>query len=123
LKVKSWKIGKFGFVLEVVSMVVLAGVLAFGGGVGLSVLYFGGLWLTVRRVVAGAWPKLALLGSFVVRSGLVLLGFYLVILWMGERWELLAVCLLGFIAGRTILVRRWGPRSAGASKRSIIPHS
>lgn len=102
---------------------ILAGVLAFGGGVGLSVLYFGGLWMTVRRVVAGAWPKLALLGSFVVRSGLVLLGFYLVILWMGERWELLVACLLGFIVGRTILVRRWGPRSTRASERSIVPHS
>jgi F1F0 ATPase subunit 2 len=103
-------------------MGILAGVLAFGGGVGLSVLYFGGLWLTVRRVVAGAWPKVALLGSFVVRSGLVLLGFYLVILWMGERWELLAACLLGFIVGRTLLVRRWGPRPARASESSIIPH-
>lgn len=104
-------------------MMVLAGVLAFGGGVGLSVLYFGGLWLTVRRVVAGAWPKVALLGSFVFRSGLVLLGFYLVILWMGERWELLAACLLGFIVGRTLLVRRWGPRPARASTHSITPPS
>ena len=104
-------------------MTVLYGVLAFGGGVGLSVLYFGGLWLTVRRVVAAEWPRSFLLGSFVVRTGLVLLGFYLVILWMGERWELLAACLLGFVVGRTILVRRWGPRSARDSKRSIIPHS
>ena len=104
-------------------MELLAGLLAFGGGVGLSVLYFGGLWLTVRRVVAEDWPQALLLGSFVVRAGLVLLGFYLVILWMGERWELLAACLLGFVVGRTILVRRWGPRSARDSKRSIIPHS
>jgi len=104
-------------------MVILAGVLAFGGGVGLSVLYFGGLWLTVRRVVAGAWPRMLLLGSFVVRAGLVLLGFYFVIRWMGERWELLAVCLLGFIVGRTVLMHRWGPRSARASERSPIPHS
>jgi F1F0 ATPase subunit 2 len=91
-------------------MGILAGVLAFGGGVGLSVLYFGGLWLTVRRVVEGEWPRMLLLGSFVGRAGVVLLGFYLVILWMGERWELLAICLVGFIVGRTMLVRRWGPR-------------
>ena len=96
-------------------MVVLTGMLAFGGGVGLSVLYFGGLWLTVRRVVVAEWPKGLLLGSFVVRTGLVLLGFYLVILWMGEQWELLVACLLGFIVGRTVLVRRWGPRSIHAS--------
>jgi F1F0 ATPase subunit 2 len=110
-------------VLEVVSMGILAGVLAFGSGVGLSVLYFGGLWLTVRRVVTGDWPRTVLLGSFVVRAGLLLLGFYLVILWMGERWELLAACLLGFIVGRTVLVRRWGPRPARASTRSITPPS
>jgi len=91
-------------------MELLAGLLAFGGGVGLSVLYFGGLWLTVRRVVAGDWPQALLLGSFVVRAGLVLLGFYLVILWMGEQWEFLAVSLLGFVVGRTVLVRRWRPR-------------
>jgi len=96
-------------------MAILSSVLAFGGGVGLSVLYFGGLWLTVQRVVEAEWPKMLLLGSFVVRTGLVLIGFYLVVLWMGERWELLAACLLGFIVGRTVLVRRWRPRPTHAS--------
>lgn len=91
-------------------MVVLAAVLAFGVGLGLSLLYFGGLWWTVRRVVAEGSPKMLLLGSFVVRTGFVLLGFYLVILWMGEQWEFLAAALLGFIVGRTVLVRRWRPR-------------
>jgi F1F0 ATPase subunit 2 len=80
-------------------------VLAFGAGGGLSLLYFGGLWLTVQRAVDDATrPTLLLLGSFVGRTAVVLLGFYLVIVLMDDQWMLLVASLLGFIAGRTILV-------------------
>jgi F1F0 ATPase subunit 2 len=83
-------------------------VLAFGAGGGLSLLYFGGLWLTVQRAVDDATrPTLLLLGSFVGRTALVLLGFHLVIVLMDDQWTLLVASLLGFIAGRTLLVRRW----------------
>ena len=69
-------------------------VLAFGAGGGLSLLYFGGLWLTVQRAVDDATRPTLLL----------LLGFYLVIVLMDDQWTLLVASLLGFIAGRTILV-------------------
>lgn len=94
----------------------IATILAFLAGGGLSLLYFGGLWLTVQRAVDGiSRPTLLLLGSFVGRTALVLLGFYLVIVLMGDQWLLLVACLIGFILGRTILVRRWRPHPSAAS--------
>lgn len=83
--------------------------LALGWGGGLALLYFGGLWLTVQRAVEAAHPHWLLLASFVVRTALVLLGFFLVIAIMEGRWALLIASLLGFLVGRTVLVRRWRP--------------
>jgi F1F0 ATPase subunit 2 len=84
------------------------GLLAAGVGAGLSVYYFGGLWMTVQRAVAAEQPGALLLGSFVVRATGVMLGFALVLLLIGDRWELLGAALLGFIGTRAVLVRRWG---------------
>jgi len=85
------------------------GLLAAGVGAGLSVFYFGGLWMTVQRAVTAERPWALLLGSFVMRSAFVMLGFALVLLFMGDRWELLVAALAGFIGTRSVLVRRWRP--------------
>jgi hypothetical protein len=45
----------------------------------------------------------------VVRAGVSLVGFYVV---LGGGAARLMVCLLGFFVARTILVRRWLPASA-----------
>jgi F1F0 ATPase subunit 2 len=82
-----------------IGQLLLAGVV----GAGLGVVYFGGLWLTVRRLPEARWPALLLLGSMVGRTALTLLGFYVV---MGARWERLLACLAGFILARMVLVRR-----------------
>ena len=79
---------------------------ALGAGIGLGIFYFGGLWLTVRRLPTARWPAFLSLLSFFGRLGVVLFGFYLV---MGGPWERLLVCLLGFLGVRIILVRLWGP--------------
>jgi F1F0 ATPase subunit 2 len=65
----------------------------FGAGVGLGAFYFLGLWWTVRRLPTVRVPALWTTVSFVVRSGIVLAGFYLV---MAGRWENLLACLAGF---------------------------
>lgn len=92
--------------------------LSLMAGVGLSFFYFGGLWWTVRRVARVRHPKRLLLGSFVGRTVGVLGGFYLIIVAMGDRWELLAGALVGFLIGRTVLVQRWGPRPAAPQPTS-----
>ena len=78
---------------------------ALVAGLGVSVIYFGGLWLTVRRVPTARRPHLLVFGSLALR--LALAGAVIALLgWV--HWQLLAACMVGFIVGRIVLVRRWG---------------
>jgi len=81
-------------------------VLAAVAGAGLGLLYFGGLWLTVRRLAGSRRPVLLFGGSFLVRTALAVAGFYLVM--DGSLARALA-CLAGFIVVRQVLVARLRP--------------
>lgn len=72
-------------------------------GLGLGGLFFGGLWLSVRRLADVPAPGLWLPLGFVVRSGVVLAGFYLL---AAGGWQRLLTGLLGFVLAR-ILLTRW----------------
>lgn len=75
---------------------------ALAAGLCLGTFFFGGLWWTTRRALASSHSAAWFMGSFVVRTGVTLGGFYLV----GDgRWERLAVCLLGFIMARMAATR------------------
>ncbi len=76
--------------------------LACVAGVGLGVLFFGGLWWTVRKAVSSPQPALWFLGSLLVRTGVALTGLYFVSGGDGKR---LAACLVGFIAARLAVTR------------------
>lgn len=84
----------------------MALVLAVAAGAGLGLLYFGGLWLTVRRLPDFGRPALLFGASFAVRTALTLLGFYLV---MDGSWERMLACLVGFIIARKVLTSRLQP--------------
>jgi F1F0 ATPase subunit 2 len=73
----------------------------------LGFLYFRFLWMTVRRLALSLHPVRLLIISFVVRLGLVLGAFYL--LMDGEAGRLLLV-LGGFVAARELCKRLWGER-------------
>lgn len=88
-------------------------------GVVLGVLYFGGLWLTVRRVVEGRWSKTMLLMSFAVRAALILIGFYVILQVGGARWEGLALSLLGFMGTRLTLQRTLSPAFPTATTKNV----
>lgn len=81
--------------------------LAWAAGLGLGMLYFGGLWYTMRALPTTDWPVLLTLGSLVVRMTAVLLGFYFV---ATERWERLLACLFGFVVARLVVVAWLRPR-------------
>lgn len=81
--------------------------LAAGAGFGLGALFFGALWWTVRRGMQSRWPALWFLPSLILRTALVLAGFYLV---ADGRWQRLLFCLLGFIAARLVCARLARPR-------------
>ena len=76
---------------------------ALAVGAVLGAFYFGGLWITVRRVAIAGQPALLLFLSFLLRAGVVLLGFYFV---MDGRWERLVACMAGFLLARSMLIRR-----------------
>ena len=91
--------------------------LSLGAGIGLGIFSFFGLWLTVRRLTTARRPVLMSLSSFFGRLAVVLLGFYFV---MGGRWERLIACLVGFLAVRVVVMRRWGPDRQDHSLSSKI---
>ena len=59
--------------------------------------------LTVRRLPSARSPMPIALASFVARTAVVLVGFYVV---MGGRWESMLACLAGFFLVRLVMVRR-----------------
>ena len=78
---------------------VLAAVLA---GMLLGVFFFGGLWWTVRKTLSSPQAALWFSGSFLVRTAVVLVGFYFVA--QGD-WRRMAGCVAGFLGARLLVVR------------------
>jgi len=77
-------------------------IMAGAAGLVLGVIFFGGLWWTVRKAVFSSRPALWFMGSLLLRTSLVLTGFYVV---GGNQWQRLLVCLIGFIFARVFVVR------------------
>jgi F1F0 ATPase subunit 2 len=76
--------------------------LALFGGVLLGVIFFGGLWFTVRQGVVSKQPALWFFCSLLLRTAIAVLGFYFV---MHGDWRRLLACLLGFLLARIGIVR------------------
>jgi len=84
----------------------LALALALLVGLLLGAIFFGGLWWTVRKGVSSQRPALLFLGSLLLRTGIVIAGFYVV---SDGHWQRLLACLLGFAIARLIVTRLAGP--------------
>jgi F1F0 ATPase subunit 2 len=76
----------------------------FLAGAGIGLLYFSGLWLTVRLVVGTQQPLLLTFLSFGVRVFLAVVAFYLV---MRADVGRLIASLFGFLAVRMGLLVYW----------------
>jgi len=83
-------------------------VVACMAGGALGVVFFGGLWWTIRKALPSKQPALWFFGSMLVRTGIVLAGFYFV---SGGHWERLLLCLLGFVMARSLVT--WLTRPSG----------
>ena len=81
-------------------LLLLARILLFGGLLG--TFFFGGLWFTVKKGIDSRHPALWFMGSFLIRIGVTILGFYAV---SQHHWERAVVCLVGFLIARTIVTR------------------
>jgi len=77
-------------------------VFALIAGMMLGAMYFGGLWWTVRKGVSVKHPALWFMASMVLRTGIVVTGFYFV---LGDDWRKLLAGLFGFIVARSVAIR------------------
>jgi len=75
---------------------------ALAEGALLGVFFFMGLWWTVRNIDTTKHVALWFLGSMLVRTSIVMLGFYFL---MGDNWHQLLAGLLGFAIARIIVSR------------------
>ncbi len=88
--------------------------LALLEGALLGVFFFAGLWWTVRTIESRKQVALLYLGSMLLRSSVVILGFYFV---LGDNWQRLLAGLLGFVVARIVVTRL--TRIPDQSKNSI----
>ena len=77
-------------------------VFALIAGIMLGAIFFGGLWWTVRKGVSAKHPAFWFLGSMLLRTCIVVLGFYFI---LGDSWQRLLAGLLGFIVARIVVTR------------------
>lgn len=90
-------------------------VLVFVAGLSLGALFFGGLWLTVKKAVGSTKPALMIFGSFVFRMAVVLVGFYFI----GEgNWQRLLAILAGFITARFLVIYFTKAKTVAAEKEA-----
>ena len=93
-------------------------ILSLCGGIVLGLLYFAGLWLTVRRMHAAKHPWRFFAVSYVLRLALAVSCFYFLIL---SGWQHAVAALIGFVAVRYILGRRLGcPASPGEADKETF---
>ncbi|CAN5278519.1 ATP synthase subunit I [soil metagenome] len=76
-------------------------VLAAMAGLALGAFFFGGLWWTVNRGLTSPRPAVWFLGSFLVRMGVTLAGFYFV---SDGHWQRLLLALIGFFTARVTVM-------------------
>ncbi len=79
------------------NLLVAAGLAA---GLALGLLFYGGLWLTVRQLTTSRHPALLALASFWIRALSVIAG---VVFWAPYGWRACAGVLAGFVLARILV--------------------
>ncbi len=78
--------------------------LALLAGMTLGLVFFGGLWLTVRKGLQFKNSAVFIfMASLLVRTAIVVLGFYYV---AAGSWQKMLLCLAGFLIARVVIVRQ-----------------
>ncbi len=77
-------------------------ILSFAAGVLLGIVFFGGLWWTIRRGLSSPHPARWFLAGFLVRISFLLAALY----YLSEgAWVRLIILLAGILFGRSIVLR------------------
>ena len=80
---------------------------AAAAGALLGLLFFQGLWITIRNLQSVRHPAVLMLGSLLLRFAVVLGGFYLLARYGG--WPHLLAAAAGLTLVRVLLLRRKPP--------------
>lgn len=72
-------------------------IIIFICGIILGVIFFGGLWLTVKKGITSKMPGILFVASFFIRTVITLLGFYFL---GANNPKNMAACLVGFVVTR-----------------------
>ncbi len=72
-------------------------IIIFICGIVLGVIFFGGLWLTVKKGITSKMPGILFVVSFFIRTAITLLGFYFL---GANNPKNMAACLIGFVVAR-----------------------
>jgi len=75
---------------------------SLAAGALLGILYFQGLWLTLKNLPNTSQPVLLTMGSFLGRMALCVLGFYLVVTMVNLEGLILSI--IGFTASKITIV-------------------
>jgi F1F0 ATPase subunit 2 len=90
-------------------------VLLLLAGFGLGMLFYGGLWMTVRTIPKSRHPIVLAVASFWGRTAVVIAGLLFA---MDGLWQRALACLVGFILAR-ILLSRWIPGNRPVGRGAI----
>jgi F1F0 ATPase subunit 2 len=82
-------------------------ILSVFAGLLLGGFFFGGLWWTVQRITCSGRPYLLSVVSFLIRTTVVLVGFYFL---LQAGWPYLLAALAGFLVSRTVLAYKLEPK-------------
>jgi F1F0 ATPase subunit 2 len=80
-------------------------------GAALGMIFFGGLWWTIRLGLGSKVPAIWFLGSLGLRTATALAGFYFV---SHGDWRNSLACLLGFLSARVGTTWLTSPTAASA---------
>lgn len=64
--------------------------------------FFGGLWFTVQKGMAGKIPALWFVISFIIRMTVTLFAFYFL---TEGTWQRLLLCFAGFLIARVVVTK------------------
>ena len=95
----------------------------FSGSV-LGLLFFVGLWFTVKQAMLSSTPHRWFILSFALRMTLLLMAFFFIS--KSAQWQDLACALIGFVITRSILIRtlpRSTPLQTTAQKSKVSTHA
>lgn len=85
--------------------------MGFVGGLLMGLFFFGGLWLSVKRLPDSRHPMLLILGSFLVRLVVLVVCFWALARYGG--WLAVVSALPGLLFMRVLLIWAFGRRDAG----------